>query len=57
MAVKQSPDYVKRADQCPKCHERRKDSLVWNNNDEVVCQSCGHTYDPLEPYRNKIKED
>jgi len=32
---------------CPHCDENRMDWLVWNEDEYVVCQSCGHAYDPL----------
>jgi len=31
---------------CPDCGERRRDKLVWSENDVVVCQSCGCEYVP-----------
>ncbi len=33
---------------CPRCHERRVDELVWLNDEEVECQTCGKVYSPLE---------
>ena len=29
---------------CPRCHERRCDELILNDDDTVTCQSCGHVY-------------
>jgi rubredoxin len=31
---------------CPKCGERRHDWLVWDEDDRLHCQSCGHVYVP-----------
>jgi rubredoxin len=31
---------------CPKCGERRHDWLVWNEDEVIRCQTCGHVYDP-----------
>lgn len=30
--------------QCPNCHEVRMDYLVWNDEDEIACTTCGETY-------------
>jgi len=32
---------------CPDCGENRMDELVWNAEENVVCQTCGRVYDPL----------
>lgn len=39
-------DTVEEHNACPKCGERRMDYLQWTDMDEVVCGTCGHTYDP-----------
>jgi rubredoxin len=31
---------------CPKCGERRHDFLVWDEDEGLRCQTCGHVYDP-----------
>jgi len=31
---------------CPKCGERRHDWLVWDEDEVIHCQTCGHAYDP-----------
>jgi rubredoxin len=31
---------------CPKCGERRHDWLVWDDDERLHCQSCGHVYQP-----------
>jgi len=35
-------------DVCPDCGEDLVDELVWNEWDEVCCQTCGALYDPNE---------
>lgn len=34
---------------CPHCGEDHVDSLVWINDDQVRCASCGTIYDPNQP--------
>jgi len=38
-------DKVRRGEECPVCHEWRRDWLVWRRG-EVVCQGCGNHYVP-----------
>jgi rubredoxin len=33
---------------CPQCGERRLDYLIWNEEEQVECQTCGQVYDPNE---------
>jgi hypothetical protein len=33
---------------CPSCGERHADRLVWQEDDSIICQSCGCRY-RLEP--------
>jgi len=41
------PEEMVRTGECPKCGERRMDSLVWDEDGVLVtCQSCGCEYDP-----------
>jgi len=42
----QADELVAEADACPKCHERRMDSLVWQDNGKVKCTTCGKRYTP-----------
>ena len=42
----QADELVDEADACPKCHERRVDSLVWQKNGKVKCTTCGKQYMP-----------
>jgi hypothetical protein len=37
---------VSEDDRCPCCHEDRVDWLVWVNDLDVRCESCGNVYDP-----------
>jgi len=37
---------VEREFGCPDCGERRQDELAWNDDDAVVCQTCGCVYVP-----------
>jgi rubredoxin len=34
---------------CPRCGEDEMDSLVWIDDDQVRCTSCGTVYDPNQP--------
>jgi hypothetical protein len=40
---------VEPQDGCPRCGERDADRLVWQNDDEIRCQTCGALYRPLDP--------
>ncbi|MCB9854644.1 MAG: hypothetical protein H6818_03075 [Phycisphaerales bacterium] len=42
-----SPDRVGPENACPSCGEREINRLVWNEEDQVECTTCGHVYDPL----------
>jgi DNA-directed RNA polymerase subunit RPC12/RpoP len=39
-------DEVAEADACPRCGERRQDSLTWQDDGKVKCSNCGTTYEP-----------
>lgn len=34
---------------CPRCGEDDIDALVWIDDDQVRCDSCGTVYDPNQP--------
>ena len=40
------PNDVDRGSTCPGCGERRADRLVWQDDDSVLCTTCGKTYQP-----------
>jgi hypothetical protein len=43
----QADELVAEADACPKCRERRVDSLVWQKDGvHVKCTTCGKRYAP-----------
>jgi len=50
--VEPQPDFIVDPDQvaeqhgCPKCGERRTDSLEWLDDQRVKCLTCGHIYEP-----------
>ena len=34
-------------DQCPRCHERDEDKLIWDEDGKfIVCKTCGYDYKP-----------
>ena len=39
-------DTVSYANACPDCGENRMDKLVWDENEVVICQTCGAGYLP-----------
>jgi len=39
-------DMVAIEDACPSCGQRHMDSLVWIDDEQVRCESCGATYQP-----------
>lgn len=39
-----TPDLV--SDPCPQCCESRADYLAWQDDETVLCLSCGTTYRP-----------
>jgi rubredoxin len=41
-----TPVRVGAACACPSCGEREMDRLVWNEDEQVECTTCGHVYDP-----------
>jgi len=41
------PNDVQPEDACPGCGNRDADTLVWQDDDEVVCAKCGTRYRPL----------
>jgi hypothetical protein len=42
----QADELVAEADACPGCGERRVDCLVWQDDGEVKCSTCGKQYTP-----------
>jgi hypothetical protein len=36
------------AEECPSCGECDADRLVWQDDESIICQSCGRRY-RLEP--------
>ena len=42
----QADELVAKASACPKCRERRVDSLVWQKDGKVKCTTCGKRYAP-----------
>jgi hypothetical protein len=38
--------------QCPRCHERRPDFFLLDDDEGVTCQSCGHVYTLPTPARH-----
>jgi len=40
------PDQVAEQHGCPKCGQRRIDSLEWLDDKRVKCLTCGHIYEP-----------
>lgn len=50
--MKTTPDLVVQLDlaaerhACPQCGERRIDFLVWIDDEQVKCETCGQTYEP-----------
>ena len=42
-----SEDPVSEGNCCPRCSERRIEFLVWIDDDNVRCTSCGTIYDPI----------
>ena len=41
------PNDAQPEDACPGCGNRDADTLVWQEDDEVVCAKCGTRYRPL----------
>jgi hypothetical protein len=42
----QLDDEVAEAQACPGCGERNADNLVWQDDEQVRCATCGKTYRP-----------
>ena len=38
---------VARQDACPACGQNLRDMLAWQDDETVICASCGQRYDPL----------
>jgi uncharacterized Zn finger protein len=48
---------VQPADACPKCGERDMDNLVWDDDENVRCATCGTVYDPMQRHREGGSHD
>lgn len=42
-------DRVSEANGCPSCGERDMDILVWEDDEDVRCATCGVVYNPSAP--------
>ncbi len=39
-------ELVDESSACPECGERRIDWLVWQDDEQVRCETCGTVYEP-----------
>ena len=39
-------ELVRVEDNCPRCGERRMDSLAWVDGNTVICETCGKMFTP-----------
>ena len=46
-------DLVDPENGCPRCGERRSDSLIWQDDETIKCHNCGAVYTP--PYSEEVE--